>query len=117
MPNPEKVRLVNSELARLTTVQHALKDNIDICHKGGAPPGPRFVSPLRSWDMISGDQADAENHQILEEMERLEEFKHDLMAGVLFPDESIDIHGLPRGVMPRGYIATEYPHYRTPSRE
>ena len=80
MPNPEKVRLVNRELARLRTVQRAVKDNIDIWHKGGAPDGPRFVDPLNTWNMISGDEADQQNHKILEEIDRLEEFKSDLLA-------------------------------------
>jgi len=83
MPNEEKIVLVENELVRLRHVQHALKDNIDMWHKSGAPDGPRFVSPLRSWDMISGDRADAENHEILEEIERLEEFKEELLA--IFP--------------------------------
>ena len=72
--------MVNKELFRLRTLQRAVKDNIDIWHKQGAPGGPRFVDPLNTWQMISGDEAIQQNDKILDEIDRLEEFKGDLLA-------------------------------------
>jgi len=80
MPNHEKILMVNKELFRLRTLQRAVKDNIDIWYKDGALGGPRFVDPLNTWQMISGDEAIQQNDKILDEIDRLEEFKGDLLA-------------------------------------
>ena len=92
MSNEEKLVLVERELGHLRAVQRAVKDNIDIWHKSGAPDGPRFVSPLHVQNMISGDQADHENLMILEEMERLEIFKLELIGGVQHKQTGLYLH-------------------------
>ena len=79
MSNKEKLDLIDNELVHLRAVQMQTKDQIDQWVKAGSPTGVQLMSPQTEWWVEPG-QVQFENHEILEEIDRLEEMKRYLLT-------------------------------------
>ena len=79
MSNEEKIRLIDNELVHLRAAHAQTKDQIDQWVKNGSDPTVQLNSPQSQWWTDAG-QVQFENHEILEEIARLEEQKRYLLT-------------------------------------
>ena len=77
MRNAEKREMIAKELERLRNLQRQVKDNLDLWVKNGSDPHQQIMSPQSGW-WANPQQVERENHEILLEIERLENMDHHL---------------------------------------